>query len=122
MILYFVKTKQIKHTHNEKHNKRCDYFVYKKEVQKNRMFITALHDWQGSAAYGPPNQTETWQPIDAGHLGATLKELARQSFTVWLEGQFSSVKEVVVFRVSGKSASKSKSLSKAIVSFEFGTG
>ena len=37
------------------------------------------------SAYGPRNQTEYWQPIDAGHVGAVLKQLARVEFEKWME-------------------------------------
>ena len=33
----------------------------------------------------PPNRTEAWQPIDCGHIGATLKALGKQKFEDWME-------------------------------------
>lgn len=35
----------------------------------------------------PPGKTEGWQPIDRGHIGATLKALARQNQDAWLSIQ-----------------------------------
>ena len=32
------------------------------------------------AIYGPAGKTETWQPVDAGHVGALVKALARGIF------------------------------------------
>ena len=32
------------------------------------------------AVYGPAGKTETWQPVDAGHIGALVKALARNVF------------------------------------------
>ena len=39
----------------------------------------------GSTVYGPRNRTEGWQPIDCGHLGAVLKQLAIGHFEMWME-------------------------------------
>ena len=39
----------------------------------------------GTCAYGPPNKTQHWQPIDAGHVGAVLKQIARGFFETWME-------------------------------------
>ena len=41
---------------------------------------------RGTCAYGPQSESQHWQPIDAGHLGAVLKEIARGFFETWLEG------------------------------------
>ena len=54
-------------------------------TQKKNGFIGKIHAANGSAVFGPPNKTEGWQPIDAGHLGATLKELARHCFHNFLD-------------------------------------
>ena len=35
--------------------------------------------------YGPPNRTEAWQPVDAGHIGQTVKILAQSVLSNWLE-------------------------------------
>ena len=40
---------------------------------------------RGIAAYGPKNITECWQPVDAGHIGAMLKQLARSKFDSWMD-------------------------------------
>ena len=35
--------------------------------------------------YEPPNRTEAWQPLDAGHIGQTVKILAQSVLSNWLE-------------------------------------
>ena len=37
------------------------------------------------ALFGPPGKTEAWQPIDAGHLGAMIKEIAKEKFNQYLD-------------------------------------
>ena len=38
----------------------------------------------GQCLYGPKGITEAWQPVDAGHLGATIKSLAKEFLEVWM--------------------------------------
>ncbi len=35
--------------------------------------------------YGPTGRTEGWQPIDAGHIGAIVKALAKEAFQLWMD-------------------------------------
>ena len=53
--------------------------------QRRGEYVRALQEAGGQCAYGPANQTEIWQPIDAGHLGATIKSLAKIHFESWME-------------------------------------
>ena len=53
--------------------------------QRGAEYIRTLHSLGGVSAFGPANKTEGWQPIDAGHIGATLKNLAKVEFELWLE-------------------------------------
>ena len=46
-------------------------------VQKNPEGIGLLHSVGIHACYGPRNKTETWQPVDAGHVGACLESIAK---------------------------------------------
>lgn len=45
----------------------------------------------GEAVYGPPNETESWQPIDAGHLGAVIKCLAKTFMEKWMVKEYVGV-------------------------------
>ena len=56
-------------------------------TQKKKWFVRKIQALRGEIGYGPPNKTQHWQPIDAGHLGAVLKEVARGFFEQWMEGQ-----------------------------------
>jgi hypothetical protein len=49
----------------------CDSF----SAQRSHAFIEAIHELGGEVCFGPPNQTEAWQPVDSGHLGATIKDI-----------------------------------------------
>ena len=54
-------------------------------VQKQLMnYVRPIQKLKGECVYGPPNKTEAWQPIDAGHLAAVLKALAKQAFDIWM--------------------------------------
>ncbi len=53
--------------------------------QKSGGYVRALQASGGQLAFGPRNKTEAWQPIDAGHLGAVLKAIAKQHFELWME-------------------------------------
>jgi len=39
----------------------------------------------GQTVYGPKNKTESWQPIDAGHIGAIYKSLIRCEQELWMD-------------------------------------
>jgi hypothetical protein len=56
-------------------------------VQKNPEGIGLLHNVGIHACYGSRNKTETWQPIDAGHLGACLKSIAKNKWEEWLQSK-----------------------------------
>ena len=55
-------------------------------TQKKKWFVRRIAAMRGTCAYGPQGESQHWQPIDAGHLGAVLKEIARGFFETWLEG------------------------------------
>jgi hypothetical protein len=44
-------------------------------------------------AYGPPGKTEAWQPLDAGHLGAAIKTLAKEFLEIWMYKDFTGAKK-----------------------------
>ena len=55
------------------------------KAQRTGEYIRTLQESGIESAFGPKNQTEYWQPIDAGHIGAVLKQLARTEFEKWME-------------------------------------
>ena len=48
-------------------------------------FVKLMHAGGTTLAYGPKQKTHGWQPIDRGHIGATLKAMMRQEQQSWLE-------------------------------------
>ena len=48
-------------------------------------FVKLMHEGGTTLAYGPKQKTHGWQPIDRGHIGATLKAMMRQEQQLWLE-------------------------------------
>ena len=56
--------------------------------QKKLTYIRPLQKLGGEGCFGPEGATEGWQPIDAGHIGAVIKTLAKGYFESWME-QFS---------------------------------
>ena len=61
--------------------------------QKTKKFVEKIQALRGQVAYGPPNRTEAWQPIDCGHLGAMLKALGKDRFEAWMEKMADGGKE-----------------------------
>jgi hypothetical protein len=55
------------------------------KAQRTGEYVRFLQSRGVESAYGPRNQTEYWQPIDAGHVGAVLKQLGRAEFEKWME-------------------------------------
>ena len=55
------------------------------KAQRTGKYVRLLQANGVQMAFGPRNQTEYWQPIDAGHIGAVLKQLARAEFEKWME-------------------------------------
>jgi hypothetical protein len=55
------------------------------KAQRRGDYVRLLQAAGVECAYGPRNQTEYWQPIDQGHIGAVLKQLARVEFEKWME-------------------------------------
>ena len=53
--------------------------------QKKRSVVKKVHTKRGRWIYGPPQRTHGWQPIDCGHLGATLKHIAKEKWEVWMD-------------------------------------
>ncbi len=53
--------------------------------QKSRTYIERLHASNVECVYGPKNMTEVWQPVDAGHIGASIKQIAKDKWAEWLE-------------------------------------
>ena len=47
-------------------------------------YVRPIQLLNGENDYGPPQETESWQPIDAGHLGATIKSVAKEFLEVWM--------------------------------------
>ena len=54
-------------------------------AQKREDVVAGIHELGGVAAYGPKGKTEAWQPVDYGHIGACLKELARRFWDVFFD-------------------------------------
>ena len=54
-------------------------------IQKNGEYIRKLQSLGAEALFGPPGKTEAWQPIDAGHLGAMIKDIAKEKFNQYLD-------------------------------------
>ncbi len=55
------------------------------KCQKSLRLARAIYQLGGCAAFGPRNMTETWQPIDAGHLGAAFKEACKSQWEAFME-------------------------------------
>ena len=55
------------------------------KAQRTGKYVRLLQANGVQMAFGPRNQTEYWQPIDAGHIGGVLKQLARSEFEKWME-------------------------------------
>jgi len=55
------------------------------KAQRTGEYVRFLQSRGVESAYGPRNQTEYWQPIDAGHVGAVLKQLGRAELEKWME-------------------------------------
>ena len=55
------------------------------KAQRSGEYVRLLRNHGVEMAFGPRNQTEYWQPIDAGHVGAVLKQLGRVEFEKWME-------------------------------------
>ena len=47
-------------------------------------YVRPIEELGGTCVYGPPNETESWQPIDAGHLGAMIKAKAKEYLEIWM--------------------------------------
>ena len=71
----------------EEHYKGQEFILFMDNLdsQKSVEFTSEMKKIAGDFAYGPPNRTEAWQPIDCGHIGATLKALGKQKFEDWME-------------------------------------
>ena len=54
-------------------------------IQKNGEYIRKLQSLGAEALFGPPGKTEAWQPIDAGHLGAMIKDIPKEKFNQYLD-------------------------------------
>ena len=59
--------------HVKKNMKDKDFVLYADNLgsQKKKAFVKAVQGLKGEIAFGPPQKTEGWQPIDTGHIGAT---------------------------------------------------
>jgi len=55
------------------------------KAQRAGEYVRLLQSHGVESAYGPSGQTEYWQPIDAGHVGAVLKQLAWAELEKWME-------------------------------------
>ena len=77
----------LKPWHSEKYPDGKDFLMLMDNLaaQRGAQFVKDIHALGGSCAYGPPGKTEGWQPIDAGHIGAQLKCLAKVHFELWME-------------------------------------
>ena len=64
-----------------------DFLLYMDNLgaQKKLTYIRPLQKIGGEGCFGPENVTEGWQPIDAGHIGAVIKTLAKGCFESWTE-------------------------------------
>ena len=60
---------------------------------KKLTFVRKLQKLGGEAVHGPENATQGWQPIDAGHIGATVTALARDLYESWMGEQSKAVPE-----------------------------
>jgi hypothetical protein len=71
----------------QKHPGDRDILLFQDSLKAQRRgeFIRLLQKHGVEMAFGPRNQTEYWQPIDAGHVGAVLKQLGRIEFEKWME-------------------------------------
>ena len=59
--------------------------------QKSQEYCGAVKAIGGANTYGPPNRTEGWQPLDTGHIVATVKILAKERFESWMERKVETV-------------------------------
>ena len=46
-------------------------------------YVRPVQKLGGECIYGIPGFTEAWQPLDAGHVGACVKSLAKIKFETW---------------------------------------
>ncbi len=53
--------------------------------QRTKKYVDEVKALGGECAYGPENKTEGWQPIDAGHVASCVKELAKATFSDWMD-------------------------------------
>ena len=53
--------------------------------QRNHEYVAKVEEAGGSCAFGPAWLTHAWAPIDRGHIGATLKHIAKEKFSDWLD-------------------------------------
>ena len=56
-------------------------------AQKTEQYARAVKSMNGECVFGPTNLTEVWQPIDCGHIGATVKAIAMGFFEGWLDNE-----------------------------------
>ena len=57
-------------------------------AQKKLTYIRPFQKLGGEGCFGPENAAEGWQPMDAEHIGAVIKTLAKGFMESWME-QFS---------------------------------
>ena len=67
-----------------------DFLLYMDNLgaQKKLTYIRPLQQIGVQGCFGPATAIEGWQPIDAGHIGAVIKALAKGFMQSWME-QFS---------------------------------
>ena len=73
--------------HIEEHLPGKKWLLYADNLgsQKKRSVVKNVHTKRGKWIYGPPQRTHGWQPIDCGHLGATIKHIAKEKWEVWMD-------------------------------------
>ena len=47
-------------------------------------YVRPIQKLGGECIYGPPHLTEAWQGVDAGHVGACVKAIAKDKLDNWM--------------------------------------
>ena len=78
---------QQQHLEWQRSDQRTDSLLLmeSKPAQKCWEFLAMLSASRTVAAFGPPRCSQAWQPVERGHVGGILKQLAEQEMQAWLD-------------------------------------
>ncbi len=75
LVLIIIRLANNSRTNNTFHDKTISLMLIIIISLVLMLTLICVQALGGICIFGPKNKTEGWQPIDAGHLGAILKEL-----------------------------------------------